>query len=387
MAVCPCSAKTRTRPEGYIPSVWSAGRGTAWSFIVLGDTRGIKATGEKRLWKNYLATKKCPRPERGYCPAWRRLVYARVADLLNRRRVALAVHTGDLVYCGYCGPDWVLFDQIFLSRLKQRDRFWPAIGNHETPYTAQDRATLTPRRPCLKFFHRAFPNLVTPEKVCRHTYWTTRQNAAFIFLCTGGRTMGGPKGSYRCPVVSVEAQVAWLRKVVSWVARRKRFDHVFVTWHVPPITCSKDRVSVGARKFGRAVIDLARKYRGRRLAFTVFNGHEHVTEAFFQDRVLFLVAGGGGAPQSTRTRTCHCGPQLAARLVGPPEYRWCASKRRDRVRPVAVNYFIFTVNGRRLTMTEHRIVDPGFPSKGFKARSWGRVSPWRGRHGRMITNR
>jgi len=381
------AAQALSRPAGYIPSVGTAAKTRTWSFIVLGDTRGIGSKGENRLWQKYLATRKCPRPQRGYCPAWRRLVYARVADMLNRRRAALAVHTGDLLYSGYSRPYWVLLEKIFLARLKQRNLFWPAIGNHETPYTAQERATLTPQRPCLRNFHQAFPQLVTPNKICRHTFWTTHRNAAFIFLCTGGRTKGGPQGSYRCPVVSAPAQVAWLRKVVSWVARRRGFDHVFVSWHVPPFTCSKGRVSPGARMYGQAVIDLARQYRGRRLAFTVFNGHEHVTEAFFQDRVLFLVAGGGGAPQSWLTRACHCRTGLAARLVGPPEFRWCASSRRGRIRPAAVNYFTFTVSGRRLTMTEHRIADLGTPSRGWSVRPWGRVSPWQGPHGRLVPGR
>jgi 3',5'-cyclic AMP phosphodiesterase CpdA len=365
------SAPAGARPEGYITGVAAWPGPGPWSFIALGDTRGVGGSAEQKLWARYLAAgRRCP-PGVGYCPAWRRLVYARVAELLNHGRAALAVHTGDLLLCGYCPPDWDLFRKIFWSRLKNKRRFWPAIGNHETPFLAKDRATLTPARPCLKGFHQVFPFLKTPDGVCRHNYWTTYRNAAFVFLCTGGRQKGGPRGGYVCPVASSDVQAAWLRRVAAWAAARKGLNHVFVTWHVPPFTCSDDRVSGPARQYGQTVLDLARRYPG--LRFTVFNGHEHVTEMFRIQKVLFLVAGAGGAPQRRHTRTCRCDRRLAAHLVGPALYRWCFLRKTRPVRPVTVNFFTVKVDGRRLWFQEHRLKDPQRPELGFRLISWGRL--------------
>ncbi len=364
------SASILVRPDNYItgPAAWSE-RGP-WSFILLGDTRG--GPHEQKLWNRYLAAgRRCPAGA-SYCPAWRRLVYAQVARLLNQGRASLAVHTGDLLFSGYSPPYWVLFDKIFLSHLKQRIRFWPAIGNHETPFTAKNRATLTPAKPCLRGFHQAFPFLKTPGGVCLHYYWTTYRNAVFAFLCTGGRQKGGPRGGYVCKVASANKQAAWLRRVAAWAAARKGIQHVFVTWHVPPYTCSDERVSAGARQYGRTVLDLARRYPG--LRFTVFNGHEHVTEAFRINNVLFLVAGGGGAPQYVHTRTCGCGRQLAAHLVGPALHRWCFLRKSRSIRPVAVNFFTVKVDGRRLWFLEHRLKDPRRPERGFRVIPWGRLA-------------
>ncbi len=353
-AVCPCAA--RTRPAGFLPTVGPAAQTPAWSFIALGDTQGIDGPIEHKMWARYLASgRRCP-PGTVFCPAWRRRVYARAADLLNHDRVALAVHSGDLVHCGYCGPDWDLFRKIFWSRLKNKDRFRPGIGNHETPYFPQDWPTLSRARPCLKGFHQVFPFLKI--KTCRHYYWTTYRNAAFAVLCTGGRRQGSPRGSYRCRVAPAQEQAAWLRRVAAWVAARKRFDHLFVIWHVPAFTCSVNRSSAAARKYGRTVLDLARRYRSRGLRFTVLNGHQHVTEAFRIKGVLFLVNGSGGGPQTIFTRTCRCDRRLASHLIGPARYRWCFLQKPARVRPVTVNFLELRVRGRGLKVVEHRLKNP-----------------------------
>jgi hypothetical protein len=368
-AVCPCSARAGTRPDGYVSTARKDVPKSVWSFIALGDTQGIHGPVERKMWAQYLASgRRCPR-QPGFCPAWRRQVYARAAEMLNRKRVSVAVHSGDLVHCGYCPPDWVLFRKIFWTRVKQKDRFRPAIGNHETPYVDPAWSTLSRTRPCLKGFHDVFRFL--KMKTCRHYYWTTYGNAAFAFMCTGGGRKGWVQGRYLCRVSPPAEQTAWLRRVAAWVAARKRFDHLFVIWHIPPFTCSGNRITATARQYGRTVLDLARRHR--RLRFTVLNGHQHVTEVFRIKGVLFMVNGGGGGPQRPSYRTCRCGPKLASRLIGPARYRWCYLKKAERVRPVTINFLELRVKGRRLQVFEHRLKDPWHPGLGFEVIPWGRL--------------
>ena len=362
----------------------------SWSFVITGDSRGDIHRREKVLQRTYFASgKRCPK-DVSYCPGWRRAVYQAVAGLMNRGLVRLTVHTGDYVLCGYCPPDWVEFRKWFFARVKDKSRYLPVIGNHEAPYLKKDRDKLSPRAPCLPGYHHSFKNLVPAKGRCLHNYWTVYKNAVFIMLCTGGKQKGARQYTGQCQVVPQKRQIAWMRKVVAWAAGQNRFNHVFVTYHIPSFACANGHGHSPTPKIGLAVKKLAVAYgpgAKSKLTFSVLTGHHHVTEAFFQDNVLWMIAGGGGAPQGRRTRRCVCGPKTAARMIGPAEYRWCASKNRSKPRPVRVNYLVMRVNGKKLSLTEHRLRDLSRPGRGFIRVPWGRVIHFAGKHGKLRPSR
>ena len=204
----------------------------------------------------------------------RRALVARVAQ----ERPDAVLLNGDLTMHGGDQADYAIYQTETQAWRDAHLRVFPALGNHEFANCEI--------RQCLQNWWRTFPELKD-----RRWYSVQLGTKLYVIALDSNDSLLPGSQQHRW----LEAQIASLPK---------NFEFVFITMHHEPVGDIQMGADDNPRPNEMAVVDLLNKEKLKSKAkFVVVAGHIHNYERFQQDGVVYLVSGGGGAPQQTVERT------------------------------------------------------------------------------------
>jgi hypothetical protein len=184
---------------------------------------------------------------------------------------AFVCFTGDIVYNGFDGNDWRVWDRETSIWRDKKIPIYPALGNHDLhgdPTVA------------LGNYFQRFPDLRNSR------YYSVRAgNALVLALDSALEEAGGPQGQ-------------WLNDKLDHVPSDVGF--VFLMFHHPPYTSSSDAKALGGGHSARTTEQALGKMLEQRQShahyrIVVFSGHVHNYERHEHGGVTYFVSGGGGA--------------------------------------------------------------------------------------------
>jgi hypothetical protein len=184
---------------------------------------------------------------------------------------AFVCFTGDIVYNGFDGNDWKVWDRETSTWRDKKITVYPALGNHDLhgdPTVA------------LGNYFQRFPDLKNSR------YYSVRAgNSLVLALDSSLEEAGGPQGQ-------------WLADKLDHVP--SDVDFVFLMFHHPPYTSSSDARALGGGHSARTTEQTLAKMLEQRQAYAhyrivVFSGHVHNYERHEHGGVTYFVSGGGGA--------------------------------------------------------------------------------------------
>jgi len=184
---------------------------------------------------------------------------------------AFICFTGDIVYNGFDGNDWNVWDRETRAWRDKKIPVYPALGNHDL-HGDQNIA--------LRNYFRRFPDLRNSR------YYAVRAaNSLILVLDSSLVETGGAEGE-------------WLADKLDHVP--SDVDFVFLMFHHPPYTSSSDVNALGGGHSARPTeLVLAKMLEQRqanaRFRIVVFSGHVHNYERHEHEGVTYFVSGGGGA--------------------------------------------------------------------------------------------
>ena len=196
----------------------------------------------------------------------------------------------------------------------------PALGNHEL-------SGCVSQQQCLENWWNAFPEL-------RGRRWYSVQLGSSVYILNLDSNASLAPDS---------EQIAWLRAQLASLPATIRI--VFFDLHHPPVVDVQkdDNASHNGRPNERFLADiLAAAPEKSRVQFVVVSGHIHNYERFFQDGIVYLVSGGGGAKPRPVVR----GPADLYQEPGFPNY----------------HYVRLVQDGEDFMGTMVRVADPGSAS-------------------------
>lgn len=223
---------------------------TPFRFVAYGDTRFHD-----------------PKDTEAANPAVRVALVQAIADL----NPAFICFTGDIVYNGFDGNDWKVWDSETGIWHDKKIPIYPALGNHDVhgdPGVA------------LGNYFQRFPDLKNSR------YYSVRAaNALVLVLDSSLEEAGGPQGQ-------------WLADKLNHVPAD--VDFVFLMFHHPPYTSSSDAKALGGGHLARvpeqALAKMLEQRQSRaRFRIVVFSGHVHNYERHEHGGVTYFVSGGGAA--------------------------------------------------------------------------------------------
>jgi hypothetical protein len=191
---------------------------------------------------------------------------------------------------------------------------YPALGNHEFHGI---------ERQCLENWWNAFPEL-------RGRRWYSVKLGDTVYILNLDSNSSLLPGS---------EQIEWIRSQLEHLPGSVRF--VFFNLHHPPVVDVQPNgdASHNGRPNERALAEfLAQAPEKSRVRFVVAAGHIHNYERFYQDGIVYLVSGGGGAK-----------PRPIVRLP--------ADLYQDSSFP-NYHYVKFVEDGNKLVATMIRVADP-----------------------------
>jgi 3',5'-cyclic AMP phosphodiesterase CpdA len=240
----------------------------------------------------------------------RRALVARIAQespdavLLNGD---ITMHGGDLA-------DYRIYKDETRAWRDAHLRIFPVPGNHE------------------------FQNCEVPQ--CLQNWWSTfpeLRNHRWYSVKLGTRlyVIGLDSNDSLLPG---SPQQRWLETQIASLA--KGFKFVFITIHHEPVGDVQAGADDNPRPNEMALADLLKKENLKSAArFVVVAGHIHNYERFEQDGVVYLVSGGGGAPQQIIERN----PTDLYQDKSYPNF----------------HYVKFILDRETLNATMYRLADPG----------------------------
>ncbi|MGB7438587.1 MAG: metallophosphoesterase [Candidatus Acidiferrum sp.] len=190
---------------------------------------------------------------------------------IDKENPAFVSIGGDIVYNGYDGKDWQVWDTETAVWREHKIPIYPAIGNHDLHGNLQT---------ALGNYFARFPELKESR------YYSVRVgNAVMLVLDSALDELSGPQGE-------------WLRDQLDHLPSST--DFVFMVFHHPPYTSSSDDKTFGGGHSARATEQalgksLEERQQHTRARFVVFNGHVHNYERHEHGGVTYFVTGGGGA--------------------------------------------------------------------------------------------
>ncbi|AEX85694.1 hypothetical protein XO10_06355 [Marinitoga sp. 1135] len=196
-----------------------------------------------------------------------------VADKIAEENPDFVIHVGDLVMDGRIMSDW---DGFFwaIKNMAAKAPFYPVLGNHE--YNS-------------KYY---FSSFVTPQgggDYNEQYYSFDYGNAHFVVLDADILLMQKDKEG-------MERETQWL---INDLEKHKDAKWKFVFFHEPFWTnCTeygKDPVS--------PTIDYWKPVFEKYGVDIVFNSHYHMYERFTNNKIEYIVTGGGGAPLYSKVRS------------------------------------------------------------------------------------
>lgn len=184
---------------------------------------------------------------------------------------AFVCFTGDIVYNGYDGADWSIWDTETSIWREKKIPVFPTLGNHDLH--GSEKAALG------NYFQR-FPQLQNSR------YYSVR--AANILILVLDSSLDETSGS----------QGQWLNDKLDHVPSEVEF--VLVMLHHPPYTTSSDEKKFGGGHSSRSqekqlANRLEQLQPHARFRIVVFSGHVHNYERHEHGGVTYFVSGGGGA--------------------------------------------------------------------------------------------
>jgi len=189
--------------------------------------------------------------------------HRQAVGILQRMQPDFVIHTGDWVEDGDVQEEWYTFFESVVS-LFARVPVIPVIGNHD------NRAGT--------FYDQYFPMASDDDGEPRRYYVYDRAGIRFLVLSTEE------------PYEEGTSQHQWLVEELEKGAADPSVRHMIATFHRPPYNAghhSDDSLDV------RAVFPELFSEYGVEL---VFSGHAHDYERSTVDGVVYIVSGGGGAP-------------------------------------------------------------------------------------------
>jgi hypothetical protein len=239
-----------------------------------------------------------------------------LVDQIAAEKPDAVLLSGDVPWHGSNAGD---YDEYRLETAPWRSehlRINPALGNHEFSGGASSQQSL-------ENWWNAFPEL-------RGRRWYSVQlgNAVYILnLDSNSSLLPGSE------------QIAWIQAQLGVLPSTVRF--VFFNLHHPPVVDVQENgdASHNGRPNEHALAEiLAQAPQKSRARFIVVAGHVHNFERFFQDGIVYLVSGGGGAK-----------PRLIVR--GPADLFQNSA-------PINYHYLRFVQDGEKLIGTMVRVADP-----------------------------
>ncbi len=184
---------------------------------------------------------------------------------------AFIAFTGDIVYNGYDGDDWKVWDTETAVWRENKIPVYPALGNHDL-HDKENTALAN-------YFER-FPALKNSR------YYSVRAaNTMMLVLDSSLDEVSDPQGQ-------------WLTQELDHLPGD--VDFVFIVLHHPPYTGSSGMKMLGGGHSARTQEkELAKMLEARqqnlRARIVVFSGHVHNYERHEHGGVTYFVTGGAGA--------------------------------------------------------------------------------------------
>lgn len=182
-------------------------------------------------------------------------MHKQLMKVAQKYNPALVLNTGDLVADGRKQAEWDTFWGI-VGPISRNAAYYPTLGNHE-------------KESDLYYHYFSLPDSGLGEA----NYTFTYAGAYFISLDVSESIMIDVK------------QKKWLAQKLE---AAKKYDYIFVFFHVPMYSSSKRSPNLQLRK---TLGPLFEKYR----VTAVFNGHDHFYERSIANGIPYIIAGGGGA--------------------------------------------------------------------------------------------
>jgi 3',5'-cyclic AMP phosphodiesterase CpdA len=203
-------------------------------------------------------------------------------------RPDFAILTGDVVYHGHDSNDWEIFAKQTKPLRDAKIKLFPVLGNHDV-----DGGSGRP-----DFFKR-FPDLKSYPQLEKDVWYSmTYGNSLFLMLDS--------QSDYRAD----SPQGIWLRSALKGVP--DDLDFLFIVLHHPVVTrasqgpgrvpvCKGRKMTVVAphgvedseKKLKLMLEDFSQSHPLTRLV--VLSGHNHNYERYVDNRITYIVTGGGGA--------------------------------------------------------------------------------------------
>jgi hypothetical protein len=180
--------------------------------------------------------------------------------------------SGDVPWRGGHTNDYAVFNSETRAWRDAHLRIYPVLGNHEFHGGSEKQ--------CLENWWNAFPEV-------RGRRWYSLQLGASVYVISLDSNSSLMPGS---------EQTTWMTSQLASLPPTVRF--VFFDLHHPPIVDVQE--SGGGSHNGRpnekALAEfLAKAPQKARVRFVVVAGHIHNYERFFQNGIVYVVSGGGGA--------------------------------------------------------------------------------------------
>ena len=223
---------------------------------------------------------------------------------------AFVCFTGDIVYNGYDGDDWRVWDSETSIWRDKKIPVFPALGNHDLHGNQQV---------ALGNYFQRFPELK------RSRFYSVRvANVLLLVLDSSMEEVTGPQGQ-------------WLAGKLDHVPADVGF--VLIMDHHPPYTSSSDAKMLGGGHSARASEQALAKMLEERQAHThyrmvFFSGHVHNYERHEHGGITYFVSGGGAA---------HAYP--IERAPGDP----------FQSKEINYHYLLVEVDGQRMNITMNRL--------------------------------
>jgi 3',5'-cyclic AMP phosphodiesterase CpdA len=200
-----------------------------------------------------------------------------VARVAQERPDALLLN-GDLTMRGGDRADYAVYEAETQVWRDEHLRVYPAPGNHEFNDCQLGQ--------CLQNWWSTFPQL-------KGRRWYSVQLGKKIYVIGLDSNDSLLPGSQ---------QSRWLKAQIASAPSAVEF--VFITMHHEPVGDIQIGADDNPRPNEMALVDLLKEEaRKTKIRFVVAAGHIHNYERFEQDGVIYLVSGGGGAPQQIVERT------------------------------------------------------------------------------------
>ena len=239
-----------------------------------------------------------------------------LVDQIATEKPDAVLLSGDLPWHGCQASE---YDEYRLETRIWRDAhlyIYPALGNHEFAGHAGEQQ-------CLENWWKAFPEL-------QGRRWYSVQLGDSVYLLNLDSNSSLLPGS---------EQIVWIQAQLASLPASVRF--VFFNLHHPPVVDvqANGDPSHNGRPNEHALAEfLANAPQKSRTRFIVVAGHIHNYERFYQDGIVYLVSGGGGASPRPIVR----GPADLYQDSAFPNY----------------HYIRFVEDGKSLMGTMVRVADP-----------------------------